>query len=69
MRTLQIFEQIHPVPNAQNRFRILEVYESCDGYRTRVSDKSFPTEDAARDFIDPDRPKPAYRLENDNGEG
>lgn len=64
--SLQIFEQIEPVPSAQNRFRILEIYESCDGVRTRVSHKSFPTEDAARDFIDPNRQKPAHRLEKDN---
>lgn len=67
--TLQIFEQIHPVPNAQNRFRILEVYESCDGWRTRVSDKSFPTLEQAEDFVNPNRQKPMYRLEHDNGEG
>lgn len=67
--TLQIFEQLHPVPHNRNRFRILEVYDSCDGPRTRVSDKSFPTLDAAMDFVDPNRPKPAHRLEDDNGEG
>lgn len=48
---LQIFEQLHPVPQRQNRFRILEVYQSCDGYRTRVSNMSFSTLDAAKDFI------------------
>ena len=61
----QIFEQIHPVPHDRNRFRILETYESCDGTRTRVSERSFPTEEAARDFIDPNRPKPAYRLDSE----
>lgn len=64
--TLQIFEQLHPVPHDRNRFRILEVMDTVDGPRTRVTDKSFRTEDEARDFINPNRPKPAYRLDDDN---
>ena len=66
--TIQIFEQLHPVPHDRNRFRILETYESCDGTRTRVSDKSFPSYDAAMDFVDPNRPKPAHRLEEDEND-
>lgn len=66
--TLQIFEQLHPVPHDRNRFRIMEVMNTVDGPRTRVTDKSFRTLEEARDFVDPGRPKPAYRLDEDEND-
>ncbi len=55
--TLQIFEQRYPVPRGSNKFRLVEVYASCDGPRMRVSDRSFPTLEAAEDFVDSHRPE------------
>lgn len=48
---LLIMEQIEPVPAPGNRFRIVEAYVSVDGMRTRMTHRSFPTLDEARDFV------------------
>lgn len=51
MRQLLIMEQIAPDPAPGNRFRLIEVYSSVDGPRTRVTHNSFPTAEDARQFI------------------
>lgn len=38
------------IPN-ENRFRIAEVYQTIDGYRTRLTHASFATLDEAQTFV------------------
>ena len=53
---LHIYEWINP-PSPANRFRIAEVYSCIDGWRTRMTDHSFPTLEAAQEFVkDPIKP-------------
>ena len=49
---LLIMEQIAPEPNWSNKFRICETMMTIDGPRTRVTDKSFPTIERARAYLD-----------------
>lgn len=47
---LLIYEWIDsPWPN--NRFRIAEIYYCVDGWRTRLTERSFTTLDEAREFV------------------
>ncbi len=51
MSTLLIMEQVSPTPSPNNRFRIVEMYISCDGPRTRLTHRSFPTIERAQAFV------------------
>jgi hypothetical protein len=42
MRTFLIYEQIEPTV-VSNRFRIVEMYLTSDGYRTRLTNSAFTT--------------------------
>lgn len=50
MRALQICEWID-APKAINRFRIVELYDSLDGKRSRLSSQTFPTLEQAREWV------------------
>ncbi len=41
------FEEGHP-----NRYRLQEVYPCVDGYRSRLTNRSFPSLEAAKKFIE-----------------
>lgn len=52
---LQIWEQVSPNPAAANRFRLVEVYETVDGMRSRLTNQSFSSLAEANYFINEGR--------------
>lgn len=48
---LSIMEQVSPEPNPDNRFRIVELVMTVDGPRSRLTNHSFPSIEAARHFL------------------
>lgn len=52
--SLEIYRRVpdYKYPHGARVYRIIETYQTSDGLRTRVLNKSFSTESDAQDYID-----------------
>ena len=51
MRLFQLHEQIVPAPTKGCRYRVVEVYNTLDGFRTRMSSEAGDDLDAMTDRV------------------